>query len=608
MAVFDDLIVPHSPPQQVWRSPWWLFLAALLATLASTGLAAFSREFNLRWVMWWLWFVPMVTMLSLTIIPSPRGARQSSTVVSSAAPDGVGVWPIFLLVVACGFFLPFISSYPFPAVGDEIRDGALRAQEIALGTRLNIFGFDWSQGLLCATLNSFAYDLFGPSVLVYRIPGIITSFLTVLLIFLGFGRLFGYRFSVFVAAIVATNSAVLFFARTQPLISFSILLTTAALIVAVRMLEADPDVRESLLLPGGCLLGLAITAHASARPLVGILVVGSWLFASLRSVRSGHFAVQRVVSGLCILIAAALVGCGPFWMEIRAEELFGVNRLEGGPKASLLSRLFSSIAVFFEGDLSMAYAGRSLLSPWFAFLVAAATVFCLLRGSRFSKLCCVMVLATLLTNSALTDLMMGGHRVVMVVLFVACIVAECFTRLTQDLPRRRKVLLEVLFVAVLCWEGSRFFTQQRAILEVVRDQAALPVVSLRHMVNHIRSSARWQGVQRIALVAREASPLFEFLQPLHITEFFQFFLPGQEVVLVADNNLEEGILMVAPVQDGSPFPRALRRIEMPKTPFGTTSAPPVYEVFWDPPMAVPGADSAAGVAEPLLPVAALPAT
>src|SRR3989338_2270749 len=155
-----------------------LVIFSLIAEIVSILIVKLDTSFAFRWYAFSLYLFSLVSMLFLWI-QSLRDKKVSLQSVSF-----FGLFLILILAIITRLYL--LTSYPFVSIGDELRDGGLDALRISLGEMKNIFtlgNYD-GYGKIIPVLSSFFYNLFGSSVLTYRISASIVSIFDIFLLYM----------------------------------------------------------------------------------------------------------------------------------------------------------------------------------------------------------------------------------------------------------------------------------------------------------------------------------------------------------------------------------------------------------------------------------------
>jgi len=512
-------------------------IAFLCSALATTALF-FDHEFAYRWYIFTVWLVPQCALLAyLWYGRLLEGARL------------VPAWYWLLIIPLIAVRFCFLESAPFIAIHDEIRDGGLRALEIAQGVLRNIFATSWTQGLLYADLCSFFVDVFGNDVRVYRIVGAFVSAMELLILFLGLTRLKGPRVAMLATFVVGCLPIHNYFARTEPLVSFSSFFTTLILIALCDAVQGkDRDIKESGVRLG-IIAGLALSFHASVRPIIfiaGLVMIVDWVRRLTR--RETKWSVV-VLAGL-LYIAGTLAAFGPqlYWADL--DYLVSGGRVTAFQQARTLAyylnRYIESLSVYYNAPLQIMFQGQMLLTP--LLLVAAILGFARFFQNRtlMAALCLIAVFAVPFTNSTITDNTNAAHRIFIAVVPLAILAADGVMLVIAAASRLPLASIATTFIVgsfLLLQSASAYdFFQYGVAEQIFEPRIGRPVnKALRFLVKRIQENPKAHG--RLCIYAAPDSRTYITLLPPHINEFFKFFVPNVDFVPQASIEVEgEGVL------------------------------------------------------------------
>lgn len=520
--------------------------AAALCSAASVAIGLLAPDLSLRWWMFALWF-PTVVLAIGHVVFSGSCAGCAASAASPISRHEKLLHRALLLAVCLGY-VAFLSSYPFVAIHDEVRDGGLRAQEIANGSFRNIFGRDWSQGLYFATLGSLLYRITGPDVLAYRALGAMFGVLEVWLIYAGFGRVIGARPALIAALIAGTNTCCMTFARTETLISLTPLTITAMLLLSVRFLDARGTQIVVLAAASGMILGLSVGQHASARAPIALL----WaLLVAVSLMRGRRIRLSSSpVPALAALLLGALIGLGPQLLYLDSDSFMRSGTVTTTLTfVQLAQRYWQSILVLFGAPPGLRLGGGALI-PWdVSLLSAAAAVAAVFTRSPLSLISAGLIAALLFTNSAITDLAGQAYRLTGIVPLAAILVADLLRTIRARGYRLVFTALACAIVPMRLLELGDFFWSRRAS-EGQSVQLLRPAfIAMRHVALRVAADPRWRNGDSLVIYHQSRSGIGTLLSAPHVAEFFSFFLPAQQLVLRPTHSLPDRTLFISP-RDG----------------------------------------------------------
>lgn len=494
------------------------FLSASLMSGAAIFAAWLDVRFEYRWWIFALWLIPQLAAIVLIFgVPLFSAAR--------AIPRAC--WYPILVLVTIRFI--FLDSYPFIAMHDEVRDGGLRALEIAQGVRLNIFATDWSQGLIFADICSLLFRVLGSDVRIYRIVGAFVSALDIIVIFVGVAALKSPRAGLIAAFVMGCLPAHQFFARTEPLISISSLLTTLLFLTVCGVFRRTGDTIEKAGIQTGLLSGLALGFHASVRPsilLAGVVMASSWVRVLVMNKRLW----RKVVIGSVFYWVALLAAFGPQILFTNLNFLFGGGRFTMAEAGGwvIAERYLEALHVYFTAPLQIHFHGEYLLSPLLSVFLVLGIIAAGFRPSLLSSLSLAAILVYPLTNSALTDNIHGGQRLLVAVPPLSILIAQGVELVLTILsaiykPRWLAVVCSSAFILIQANSAYEFFRKDIAERHWGRENRALHK-SLRYLVENLKDRPEFFGKELCIFTAAD-SYLYQQLLPPHVFEFFNFFTP-----------------------------------------------------------------------------------
>lgn len=188
-------------------------------------------------------------------------------------------------------------------------------------------------------------------------------------------------------------------------------------------------------------------------------------------------------------------------------------------------------------------------------MLIPATLAVLWCGSLEGNLSLLMIIVLLFANSAITEQQNAGHRLLVVVPFVAVVMAEPLAKAARFLSEKSRLLLLAFVLGFLGLRGVetwRFFSEFRATA-MHDSQGTSPLyMSLRHLVEYVKKDVAWNTQTNLVIFTRPATYLEQELAPPHIQEAFNYFLPRVTVTIREAIDLPYGIIAVSTSSERSP--------------------------------------------------------
>jgi hypothetical protein len=514
---------------------FFVFLAiSAIASLISWQ----NRDSISRWIAFFLWSVPLLTLISALTFQHTRYSLSTGdlelrrTIVPLA---------VCLALIAVPLHLVALSDYPFIAMGDQIRDSGLRAASLFYDRSRDMFHEDWSQTLFFATWMSFLASFWPSDVLLYRSAGAAIALATIFVLFFANVRWAGPLAAFVAASFATTNAAHLFFARAEPLISVSELLSALALPTCIATFSSEGARLRRTFALLGLLLGLSFLMHASARAPAAFALLVASVGVIYRRKRTLRAAISEMTSLLAIALLLAVAAAGPYLVKVTWRYLTtpgSASTVLHTPWSTLLgdvySRYLKTFALFWGAPLRIHFPGQTLIPSVVALAVSAGVLYSLVRRTIGGIACVLVLVGTLLANSAVAPEFNAGHRV-LAALPPICLLAGLGVSALVDLVALwgRSRWVYAMTVPALCLMPTFvstalfFLSDQASQIEDARFRRRL-YKTLRHIVEDEEVRAQIRAHPSFCLYSKEQSWITADLQTLHVSEFFQFFLPEQK--------------------------------------------------------------------------------
>lgn len=497
-------------------------------------------DFTHRWLVLYLSLLPLLLVFILYIF---------SVIPHKTAWRSVSVYGfLIILLFAIITRLLFLTDYPFVSVGDELRDGGLNVQEIATGQTKNIFGYGRydSHGLIIPTITHVFYKIFGSSVLVYRLLATIVSILDIILFYLLLSFLTKNKIASFLGTMVLISLPLhLFYSRTEIVVILSSLFSTIILLgLFVFFRRKMTNIIDYIFL--GTLIGLTFNLHASIKAM-GIIVLIVTILMSFYQWFLGKLKVSQFSIRLLLLTIFVFVGFGPRLLNTSLNIFLHTSRL---PIVTEKQLNVNSNEINFFGE---SYK-RSLLvwvteptnawypdhKPIFSPILFSLMILGIIVGfvRKNSYLIAIFLVALLLhaTNSALTDIINGDHRLAPLYpignLFVGVGIALLIDKVR--LRSLKYIFAFVLFIFFILSSYSFFILQPANKNKDIGDYLSM------HTIYFIKANNDLYKTNNLIFLV---SPFnYQKLNYLHYKEQYMFFFPKANIVIekgetVGDNEI-----------------------------------------------------------------------
>ncbi len=509
--------------------PWLLSsVILLLLNLATFGLAAIKTT-GYQWAALALWIVT-VTVTGVALLGRPGLAGVRRHLSSLSRNDGLALSILLAVAVAAYFFS--LESYPMVVAGDPVRDTGLDVQRILDGDYKDFFvyGYINSYGLMATVLTSPIYLLLGPSALSFKVPPALLAIATIVMFFVLARRWLSTQASFIGSLALLCLPTLLFYGRYESLHVYNIAWMPLLFAATYLVLRKQPHCRHFGFL--GLLSGVLFTFHgaikAAAFASLGLAAIAALLAARREGLR------WLLAVGL-LTVVGMLIGFGPLILATTPEIFLVSNRIPdttGTDLSTLVSNYWQSLRIFFDRPTTSWLPTHEPLLPFkpLAFLFAAGLLVGLLVvPRRLFGLCLFYLLVLLLTNSALTDMVNGEHRLMPLLPVVALVIAmacEAAGRAVSRTPPRTarplKLVLWVALVLVAIVPGYRFFADEMGRLR--GDLAS----SLKYFAIHeIESTETLRDSEETWIIAAPA--VVGQYQLAHHIEGWEYYFPGRKI-------------------------------------------------------------------------------
>ncbi|HLZ29313.1 MAG TPA: glycosyltransferase family 39 protein [Chloroflexota bacterium] len=360
----------------------------------------------------WLWLMALAASVAGAFLIDCRAVRQP-THKRSILELGL---LLAILAVAVWLRFPNLASIPPNLHGDEVSIG-LDARKVMAGLMPAVFATGWydvpalSFTIHAATMRLFGDDLFG-----LRLASALEGILSVVLLYLLAGRLWGPRPALLAAAFLAIAAWHIHFSRTGFHYMQAPVATLLVLYFLVRGLQ-DRRVLDWVLC--GFAIGLCTEVYYAARlaPVIAVVYLGYRALTARGFARTNAGGVLAMVFGALVFIGpmAEVIARSPSSFSARTSGVLitspdNFKHEAGGYHVTTLpevvaiqaDRTLEAFNILGETSLQYGHPGP-LLDFWTGALLAMSAIAILLRpGSARGFLLATWVWLTLVAGSVLT--------------------------------------------------------------------------------------------------------------------------------------------------------------------------------------------------------------
>ncbi len=316
-------------------------LSSLLVAVAALGLGLFGA---LRCIAGQpaVGFVAMGAA-AVALRLTPRVWSAPTPTMAKGASDRLG---LFAVVAALCFFR-FYRMQPPGLWGDDALNGLLAFDVVdgAIGSPFEIIQHSHSRfHALTNFIIAGSYEVFGADLLALRIPGIVASCLTGLIVYGIARRLFGQPVAVIAGLFFASSPMQIAHAKSLPQVILGLSLQAAGVYALVRAIQ-DRSARWLI----AAAIPLASTIYTYHAAKVAVLVVLPLLVAAARERALGRraYAAAALVFGACLIPAAISYWHEPTAFLGRAREVTILDEIrKAGSAWPLVPSVARTLGVF----------------------------------------------------------------------------------------------------------------------------------------------------------------------------------------------------------------------------------------------------------------------
>ena len=522
------------PPQN--HHSYLFFVISLFLYSLAMVITKLDINFTYRWVTFCLWIFSIFTIIGFFFIRKFNQTKFSAKLLNQ---NDFALLSIVIFLALTTRFL-FLKTYPFVAIFDEVRDGGLNAWEILNGSIKNIHGYGRyeAHGLIIPTLTSYFYLIFKNSVFTYRLPAALIAILDIFVIFSLSKKIFNSRIAFLTSLIVICSPLHLFYSRTEVVVITSSLFASLILFWLYSFLK-NKNKQEAIFL--GLTLGFSLGLHADVKAFALWTLIILFFLAIFKL--TAEKEKTKTISNFILIIVFLFVGFGPRALFTTPKILFHTSRiplLRSRNKTiinlNLTQNYLSSLAVYFKQPISYLYPNypnkKPLLSPLLFTLFVIGLIKILISPKKtFLKILGLYTIFIPLTNSALTDSLNLGNRLITLLPVCALIISvgiNWFSRKIKLIFQNQKIVLPILasiLVCSLCLQAYEFFNKESAS-KLNAPQEYLSMYA-------VYSLKRIPPKKDLCFIVSPQN--YKLFKLLHFKEQRQFFLPQVKNQKVGQN-------------------------------------------------------------------------
>lgn len=499
-------------------------------------------NFTHRWSVLYLSLFPLLLVFILYTL----SAVSHKTVWRSVSIYGFLIILLFAIITR---FL-FLTDYPFVSVGDELRDGGLDAQAIATAQTKNIFGYGRynSHGLIIPTITSIFYKIFGSSVLVYRLPAAIVSILDIVLFYFLLSFLTKNKIASFLGTTVLISLPLhIFYSRTEIVVILSSLFSTIVLLgLFVFFRRKMTNIIDYIFL--GTLIGFIFNLHASIKAM-GIIVLIVTILIGFYQWFWGKLKVSQFSIRLLLLIIFVFVGFGPRLFNTSLSIFLHTSRLpivtekqlnvNSGEIKNFVESYIKSLLVWITEPTNAWYPDhKPIFSPLLFFLMILGIITSLVKKNFYLVTVMFIALFLHLSNSALTDILNGDHRLAPLypigVLFVGVGIAFLLEKIKSRLIKYTFTFTLLVF---LSYQIILFFINQ----PVNKNKDVGDYLSM-HTVYFLKKNNSFNKLSNLTFLVSPGN--YQKFNYLHYKEKYNFFFPKMNIFIEKADTIGDNVIYI----------------------------------------------------------------
>lgn len=492
-----------------------LLSAYLLSSVLYFSSLFFANSANSRWITFFLWVLALISPLVLLSYKNLKIKKTKNDYLL-----------IILLIISTFFFLVFLKNYPFVSIYDQVRDGGLNAKQILNGDLINIFGYGRysSHGLIIPTIGSFFYLLFKNSVYTFRIPAALLSIISVGIIYKLIKENFSKEAAFFSGIILTSIPLVLYYARTEVVVVYSLFLFSLILFRISKLLKNQNLINYISI---SILLGFASGFHTSIRT-VSVLTLILLILFNLTNL----FLKKNITNfkNIILILSFYIIGFGPRILFTTPDIFFQTRSIGLGNESFSILNLIPKLIFNYINSLLVYSVNptisthfqvfKPILNPLYSILFIIGIISLIINKNKLSKVILFFIFALPFTNSAVTEAINSDNR--LAPLFVLSAIS-CGLGINYLLKRIDNLRLRTFFIVsitlIILSITSTFFINEDAS----KGYSEIDYLSM-HTVYALQNNKEFNKNKFTCLFSNET--FTSYVNYLHVQEQYEFFSPG----------------------------------------------------------------------------------
>lgn len=503
----------------------------------------FDSNFTYRWIALALSLIPII-LISVVYLRSLSSFKKN---LKQLHVHGLII--ISLLAIISRLFL--LINYPFVSLGDEVREPGYNTQRIVNGRLKNIFGYGQydAYGLIISTAAVIPFGILGGSVLTYRLPAAIVSILDIILFYFLLSLITKNKIASFMGAMFLISLPLhLYYSRTELVVILSSLFSTIILLSLFIFFKRKTFKTIDFLFLG-TVLGFSFNLHGSIKAMSLITIAAIALIYFYQFIKK-KLPVSQLIKNLLIFIIFILIGFGPRVLNTSVNIFFNTSRLpfisteqtaaNHSAEKSLGEKYVKSLLVWISEPTTAWYADKKpIFTPITFSLMIVGLSAVVLKKNKFLITVLFIALSLHLTNSALTEMINGDHRLSPLfpigALFAGFGLSFTFEKIKQ---KKLHYLIAALLFIFLAFQTISFFTNQPAN----KNKKTEDYLSM-HTIYFLNSNQKtFNKKDEIKFLLSPSN--YQAFNTLHYQEQREFFLPNLTVIVESRQNVQNSEIYI----------------------------------------------------------------
>jgi len=508
-----------------------LFLSVLLY-LASIVVVFYGTK-NFR-----LWPSLFISILAITIPVLVFNLKNWFWAVLKLIKNLKKEQKIFLsAAIAFSFIIHFflLGKFPYTSWQDEVRDGGLQTKML-FENKANPLGYGAyeAQGTVIAEMTMPFYYLFPNSVYAYRIPAAILGFLSTILVWIIIQLLMTKKqkknsqtqlLAILAIFILAALPLHMYYSRTEIVINSSTFLTLILVLLSLLLIQ---NCNVNNLIAWSLIAGFSFNFHTSTK--IAVLVIAIYTLAAL-------FLSKRKEFWLILIsfFFFFFVGFGPRIIFTRIDnfsyqqqETFTSESNNSSFLSQIIDRYHQSFFVYFNQPTTARCPYHQPIVPLYLQPFFFVGLVYLLFQSTKTGLIAFLLLIFPLTNSALSNILNGAHRLsplfslsVIAIILGLTFLFEKFARNINSQVKKITSWLIILIIIIISVKQTLKIFNNRLFEDNQDIYRFLTVNTVNLLKKHPAS------LKQVCFIS--IPEINDYFQPMHVQEYFEYFLPRVKI-------------------------------------------------------------------------------